>query len=281
MTGTERAAERWEGRSAGELARGWGIPAVHLFARVGSTNDVARALAERGAPAGTAVLAEEQTAGRGRSGRAWSSPPGLGIWLSMILRPEDLPAPGLLPLRVGLAAAGALAPFARPGLVQVKWPNDLLIDGRKLGGILCEGSWEAGSPSFVVVGIGINAWHAPGDFPEEIRPRATSLRIAGGWTPPRAEVAGALVRAVAALPARFPATLDEREMAELERRDSLRGLAVEVRGAADPGLVGTALGINPEGALLVRTPEGALRAVHSGTVLPAEGGPPVFRAPPA
>lgn len=269
---TDRAAERWEGRSAAELAREWGVPAVHLYSTLGSTNDVARALAERGAPAGTVVLAEEQTAGRGRSGRAWASPPGLGIWLSAVLRPTALPAPGLLPLRVGLAAAGALVPFARPGVVQVKWPNDLLVSGRKLGGILCEGAWDAGTPSFVVVGIGINAWHASDDFPEEIRPRATSLRIAGGWTPPRAEVTGALVRAVAALPPRLPATLDARELAELEARDALRGLPVQVRGAAGPALAGTALGINPEGALLVRTPEGALRTVTSGTVLPAGGG---------
>ncbi|HEX2188449.1 MAG TPA: biotin--[acetyl-CoA-carboxylase] ligase, partial [Longimicrobiaceae bacterium] len=131
----EQRTDRWEGRTAAELAREWGIPGLHLFRRVGSSNDVARALADAGAPAGTAVLAEEQVAGRGRGGKLWSSPPGLGIWLSVVLRPRALAAPGLLPLRVGLAAAAALDPFARPGRVEVKWPNDLQVAGRKLGGI--------------------------------------------------------------------------------------------------------------------------------------------------
>ncbi|HEX2095687.1 MAG TPA: biotin--[acetyl-CoA-carboxylase] ligase [Longimicrobiaceae bacterium] len=261
---TEVRASRWEGRTAEALAAEWGIPALHLFERVGSTNDAARALAEEGVPAGTAVLAEEQTAGRGRGGRRWVSAPGLGIWLSMVLRPFELPSPGLLPLRMGIAAAAVLEPFARPGAVQVKWPNDLLVAGRKLGGILCEGSWESAAPAFVVAGIGINAGHLPDDFAEELRPHATSLRIASGWSPPRAEVAGALARTLAALPARFAATLDERELGEMERRDALRGREVQVSG--DPPVSGTALGINPHGALLVRTGAGVLRAVRSGTV---------------
>ncbi|HEV2150031.1 MAG TPA: biotin--[acetyl-CoA-carboxylase] ligase, partial [Longimicrobiaceae bacterium] len=212
----ERRADRWEGGTAAELARAWGIPALHLFERVGSTNDVARALAGAGAPAGTAVIAEEQVAGRGRGGRQWVSPPGLGIWLSVVLRPAALPEPGLLPLRVGLAAAAALDPFARPGRVEVKWPNDLQVAGRKLGGILCEGSWEGAGVAFVVAGIGINAAHAPDDFPAPLRPEATSLRMASGWSPPRAEVAGALVRALAGLPARMGAVLSPAVLAELE-----------------------------------------------------------------
>lgn len=265
---TDLPTERWEGLPAAELAARWGAPAVHLFARVGSTNDAARALAQAGAPAGTAVLAEEQAAGRGRGGRSWASPPGLGVWLSLVLRPASLPSPGLLPLRVGLAAARALDPYAAPARPRVKWPNDLLLAGRKLGGILCEGSWEAEGPAFVVVGIGVNVAHAPGDFPAEIRGRATSLRIASGWAPPRAEVAGALVRAVSALPPHLPATLSPAELAELEARDALRGERVEVSGAPapEPTLSGTALGISPDGALLLRTAAGAVRALHSGTV---------------
>ncbi len=268
---TDVRAERWEGRGAEELAAAWGVPAVHLFARAGSTNDAARALAEGGAPAGTAVLAEEQTAGRGRGGKSWASPPGLGVWLSVVLRPPALPAPGLLPLRVGLAAAEALDAFARPGRVEVKWPNDLQVEGRKLGGILCEGSWEGAAPAFVVVGIGVNAGHAPEDFPEELRPHATSLRVASGARPDRAEVAGALVRAVAGLRA-FAAALDAAECAGLEGRDALRGREVRVTGG--PPLTGTALGINPEGALLLRTPGGVLRPVTSGTVRPVAPGEP-------
>lgn len=269
----ERRAERWEGRTPAELAGAWGIPALHAFRRAGSTNDVARALAEAGAPAGTAVIAEEQVAGRGRGGKHWVSPPGLGIWLSVVLRPASLPAPGLLPLRVGLTAAEALDPFARPGRVEVKWPNDLQVDGRKLGGILCEGSWEAGAPSFVVAGIGINAAHAPDDFPGELRPAATSLRIASGWSPPRVEVAGALVRALAGLPARFGVTLTEAEQAALERRDALRGRAVRVTAEGAAPLEGVAAGVSPEGALRIRTAGGGTVPVHSGTVRPLRPGP--------
>ncbi|HEX8273560.1 MAG TPA: biotin--[acetyl-CoA-carboxylase] ligase [Longimicrobiaceae bacterium] len=262
----EQRAERWEGRTGAELAAAWGIPALHLFHSVGSTNDVARALAESGAPAGTAALAEEQLAGRGRGGKHWVSPPGLGIWLSVVLRPAALPAPGLLPLRVGLAAAAALDAFARPARVEVKWPNDLQVAGRKLGGILCEGSWDARGVGFVVAGIGINAAHAPGDFPGVLRPFATSLRIASGWSPPRHEVAGALVRALAGLPARFAELLSDAELAELERRDALRGRPVRVAAGGAPPLEGVALGVAPDGALRLRTAQGATVPVHSGTV---------------
>lgn len=267
----EERTERWEGRAGAELAAAWGIPALHPFLSVGSTNDVARALAEAGAPAGTAVIAEEQRAGRGRGGRHWVSPPGLGIWLSVVLRPAELPAPGLLPLRVGLAAAAALDAFARPGRVEVKWPNDLLVAGRKLGGILCEGSWDAEGVSFVVAGIGVNAAHVPGDFPAVLREHATSLRMAAGWSPPRVEVAGALARALAALPARFAATLSDAELAELERRDALRGLAVRVAAEGAAPLEGVALGVAPDGALRLRTADGATVPVHSGTVRPLGG----------
>lgn len=257
-------ALRWEGAAPEVLANRWGLPAVHPYLRVGSTNDLARALAEGGAPHGTLVLAEEQTAGRGRGGRPWVSPAGLGVWMSMVARPAALPAPGLLPILVGLAAAEALDPFLRPAHAQVKWPNDLLVQGRKLAGILCEGGWDGSRPAGVVVGIGLNVLHAPGDFPPEVRDTATSLRIAAGWSPPRAEVAGALAAAVARALARPPAQLTGALLEALRRRDALEGRAVRVTGA-EP-LSGTALGVNPAGALLLRTGDGRLRTVTAGTV---------------
>ena len=261
---TDRPAARWEGAAAAELAARWGLPAVHLFARAGSTNDVARVLADAGAAHGTLVLAEEQTAGRGRSGRAWSSPPGLGVWMSLVARPVRLPAPGLLPILVGLAAAEAMDPFVRPAVTQVKWPNDLHLAGRKVAGILCEGSWDGGAPGAVVVGIGINVLHAPDDFAEEVRETATSLRIAAGWNPPRAEVAGAVAAAAARALADPPAQLTGAMLDALRRRDALEGRAVRVTGAQETA--GTALGVSPGGALLVRTADGRLRTVTSGTV---------------
>lgn len=261
---TDVFADRWEGGTADELAARWGLPSVHLFARVRSTNDAARGLADGGAPHGTLVLAEEQTAGRGRSGRAWDSPPGVGIWMSMVARPDTLPAPGLLPILVGLAAAEAVDPFVRPAATQVKWPNDLHLAGRKVAGILCEGSWDGARPGAVVVGIGLNVLHTPDDFPEEVRGTATSLRIVAGWSPPRAEVAGAVAAAVARALRNPPSQLTGSMLDALRRRDALEGRAVRVTGATEAA--GTALGVSPAGALLLRTQDGRLRTVTSGTV---------------
>jgi BirA family biotin operon repressor/biotin-[acetyl-CoA-carboxylase] ligase len=257
-------AERWEGATPDELAGRWGMPAVHLFQQVGSTNDVARALADGGAPAGTVVIAEEQVAGRGRGGKEWKSPPGLGIWMTVVLRPAALPAPGLLPVLVGLAAAEALDEYVRPTGAQVKWPNDVHIAGRKVAGILCEGAWEADRPGAVVAGIGINAGHTLGDFPPELQATATSIRIAAGWAPPRAEVAGAIARAILRLAAHPPAQLGGALLEALAARDALQGREVVVTGATP--VRGIALGISPAGALLVRSEEGALRTVRTGTV---------------
>ncbi|HET6231438.1 MAG TPA: biotin--[acetyl-CoA-carboxylase] ligase [Longimicrobiaceae bacterium] len=260
---TTRIANRYEGVPAENLAARWGIPALHLYERVGSTNDVARALADEGAPAGTVVLAEEQVAGRGRGGKGWASAPGLGIWLSIVLRPDALPSPGLLPILVGLAAAEAVDEFARPAVARVKWPNDLYFGERKAGGILCEGSWDAGKPAAVIVGIGLNVLHLPDDFPEEVRDTATSLRIAAGWAPPRAEVAGAIVREVMRGLASPPERLSGALLDRMRRRDALLGRPVRVTGAEE--LDGIAMGVTPEGALLVRS-DGVLRSVKAGTV---------------
>lgn len=261
---TDVFSGRWEGTAAEQLAARWGLPSVHLFARVRSTNDAARGLADGGAPHGTLVMAEEQTAGRGRGGRAWSSPPGVGVWMSMVVRPASLPAPGLLPLLVGLAVADAVDPFVRPVVTQVKWPNDLQLAGRKVAGILCEGSWDGARPGAVVAGIGLNVLHAPDDFPEEVRDTATSLRIVAGWSPPRVEVAGAVATAVARALHNPPAQLTGAMLDALRRRDALEGRPVRVTGATETA--GTALGVSPAGALLLRDTAGRLRTVTSGTV---------------
>ena len=130
---TDVRAERWEGATAAELAARWGVPAVHLFERIGSTNDAARALADAGAAAGTVVIAEEQLAGRGRGGKEWASPPGLGIWMTVILRPATLPAPGLLPILVGLAAAETGVDFISVGALTHSAPAlDLSLQLRAL-----------------------------------------------------------------------------------------------------------------------------------------------------
>lgn len=257
---------RWEGYDGDALAARWGAPAVHAFAAVGSSNDVARRLAAGGAPDGSVVLAEEQTAGRGRVGRAWSSPPGLGLWISVVRRPAADFLPGPLPLRVGLAAAAALDPFLAPASAALKWPNDLLAAGRKLAGILCEAVWEGDRTTAVVVGIGLNVLHADDDFPEALRASATSVAIASGAAPSRLAVADALVPAILGVPLGGP--LSELERAGFGARDALRGHEVDVLDpiTGDPHLRGVSGGIGADGALLVRLADGAERAVHSGTV---------------
>jgi len=264
-TGDTDSADQWDGVAAEELARRWGVPRVHLYQRVGSTNDVARELAESGAAHGTAVLAEEQVAGRGRGGRGWQSPPGLGLWLSLVVRGWQREEIAMLPLLVGLATAEALDRFAAPGAVRIKWPNDLLLGDRKLCGILCEAVWESAAPGFVIAGIGINLLQQPEDFHPEIRATATSLAQAAGQPPRRVDVAGEVVTGVLAAVSVPVREFDPGRLAELASRDALRGREVIVTAGTQP-VAGTALGIAPDGALLVRSAPGALRRIRSGSV---------------
>lgn len=149
---------------------------AHCYKSVKSTNDLAAHMAEQGAPEGTVVTAEQQTLGRGRLGRTWYSSEGAGIYLSIILRPKFTPdkAPGLS-LMTALALADTLS-HRCPDEVCIKWPNDLLIAGCKVAGILTELSAERGKINHVVVGVGINVNQRAEDFPQELRAIATSLR---------------------------------------------------------------------------------------------------------
>jgi len=149
---------------------------VHACRSVKSTNDLAAKLADEGAAEGVIVTSEKQTRGRGRLGRHWFSQPKTGIYVSIILRPEFPPedAPGLS-VMTAVALADAIA-HCRPGLVQIKWPNDIWINGRKTAGILTELSAERDKITHVIVGVGINVNHTASDFPDDLRTAATSLR---------------------------------------------------------------------------------------------------------
>ncbi|OGD19014.1 MAG: biotin--[acetyl-CoA-carboxylase] ligase [Candidatus Aminicenantes bacterium RBG_16_63_16] len=149
---------------------------IYRLATCASTNDVAKQLAAEGAEDGTVVVAEEQTGGRGTKGRAWHSAPGLGLYASVILRPRRSDI-ALIPALAGVAAADAVRAVA--GIrARLKWPNDITWQGKKLGGILSESSFQGEAPSYVIVGIGINVRHRKSDFPADIRATATSLRLA-------------------------------------------------------------------------------------------------------
>jgi BirA family transcriptional regulator, biotin operon repressor / biotin---[acetyl-CoA-carboxylase] ligase len=267
----EVPAEQWAGASAAELALLWEAAAVHLFAEVGSTNDVARRLASRGAPHGTIVISELQSRGRGRSGRSWSSPAGAGLWISVVLRAEGGEGPGALPLLIGLLAAACLDDAVHDGRVRIKWPNDLQVGDRKIGGILCESTWSGSAPVSIIVGIGLNVHQTEADFPADLRDRATSVRIAGGRDPDRLALATCLVRSILERTG-DPLTLTGAELSDLEKRNFLLDAPVQVTEPESGGalIAGTALGIDTTGALLVRDAAGVLHQVQSGTVRLAE-----------
>ena len=235
---------------AAALARRWGIPQCGVFRTLPSALDAIHDLAAQGAPIGTVVLAEEQTAGRGRDGRTWRSPAG-GVWLGLLLRPP-LPAAGVLSLRIGLVLADVVESVlgVRPTALSgpragLKWPNDVLVDDRKVAGILCESRWQGDSLLWLGVGIGINVAN---DIPAELAERAVSLMQLRPSIR-RIDVLDQLVPALLRLTT-HDARLTEFECAAYARRDWLRGRHIRAP------LAGRAAGIRPDGALLVDTGAG-------------------------
>ena len=257
--------ERWEGAATEAWRASWRVPAVVAFARTTSTNDVARALAAAGAPAGTVILAEEQTAGRGRAGRRWAAEPGSSLLLSVVLRPgtgsaSDAPA-SVLPLRLGLAIARTVErAVGRPA--EIKWPNDVLVDGRKLAGILCESAVGGPGGTFVIAGIGLNVQQRKRDFPPEIAAAATSLAMVSAAAAERGRIASALFDELRPVLGGFGDGLDSDTLAGIGQRDALFGLPVDVDGTP----AGIACGIARDGALMIRTASGGRVRIYNGTV---------------
>ncbi len=235
----------------GEPGRiGWRI---HYFEELDSTQEAARELLGDGAAEGSVVIAERQTAGRGRMGRSWHSPAGVNLYCTIILRPTmALAEVPRLSLVAGVAAADALAPVA-PGMVALKWPNDVWLRGKKAGGIIAEAVTDAGQQlTGVLLGIGLNINLAIDDLPPELREKATSVRIATGCPADRIAIAAALF---SALDTRYMETLAggfEAVRADWERFSALTGKRVAV---VDGGrrLSGVVRGIDADGALLLDT----------------------------
>lgn len=243
---------------------------MHRFATLPSTNDEALRLARAGAPAGEAVVADAQTAGRGRAGHGWASPPGVALHFSVVLRPRVAPeAFPLATLACGVAVADAVR--AETGAdAGLKWPNDVLVGLRKCAGILCEA--ELGGPGgpFVVAGVGINvntpadALPARPDFP------ATSLAAETGRTFDREAVLAACLARMAEEIALLEGPGGAAACAaRFNERDALRGRRLRVALPDGTERVGRNLGAGPDGALLLSTPSGPA-PVLAGSVFLAD-----------
>ena len=240
---------------------------IHHYYRIGSTNNLAMDAAAAGAPEGSVFLAEQQTAGRGRGSHQWHSDRSVGIYCSVVLRPALPPADVLvLSLAAGLAVHAAVLEVDSRLAPDLKWPNDLLIGGKKFCGILTEMNAEVTRVRYVVVGVGINVNQA--SFPPDLQNTATSLRLESGSEWSRVELCAALLKSL------------DREYRELqqnpnaresilrrfsERSSSVRG--VHVHADEDGGYEGVTEGLDTRGFLQVLTDEGT-RTVLSGTVRP-------------
>jgi BirA family transcriptional regulator, biotin operon repressor / biotin---[acetyl-CoA-carboxylase] ligase len=238
---------------------------VHHYYKVGSTNTVATEAANGGAPEGSVFLAEQQTAGRGRGANQWHSAGSSGIYCSVLLRPALPPSDVLiLSLAAGLAVRSAVEKIDSRMAPDLKWPNDVLIEGKKFCGILTEMNAEVTRVRHVVVGIGINVNQA--SFPADLEAMATSLRLASGTEWSRVELCAALLKS---LDREYRNLLENPDASGSilrrfeERSSSIRGLPVEVEenGRFD----GVTDGLDGRGFLNVRTPQG-VRTVLSGTV---------------
>ncbi|MDB4905804.1 MAG: biotin/acetyl-CoA-carboxylase ligase [Gemmatimonadetes bacterium] len=243
----------YDGVGAAEIARLTACPRVELFDEVGSTLDVVHALGAEGAEAGTLVIADAQSAGRGRQGRGWQSAPGAGIWLTLLERPASPEAVSVLSLRLGLRAAGVLDAFA-DSPVRLKWPNDLWLDREggtrgKLAGILVEARWRDGRPDWIAIGFGLN-----------VSPPPMSLPVAGlreGTR--RVDVLAALV------PALRSAALDIGPLRD-DERDAWRARDLAFGRRLRQPIAGIARGIARDGALLVECGND-LRSAHAGSLI--------------
>ncbi len=238
---------------------------IQVFQETGSTNEVVDRLARAGVKEGMVVFAESQTKGRGRLGRKWFSPPGKGLWFSVLLRP------GLRPqstTQLTVAAATALSRAielharVRP---QIKWPNDILLNGKKVAGVLTELTAELDCIKHVILGIGLDVNLRPADLPADLRDLATSLSLETGRTFRRADLAAAILRELDADYALICDHQFPRLAEEWEARCTTLGRRVTIR-IGDRTVNGRAESLDDDGALLLRTEHGHLERIVGGDV---------------
>lgn len=244
----------YDGVAVGELQQRAGASQLVALAECGSTMDIAHEHAARGAPHGTVIVAEQQGAGRGRTGRSWVSPRGAGVWTSVILRPDTSSQGGVLSLRVGIELAERLDVHAS-SRIALKWPNDLFIDGRKLAGILTEARWRGDQLEWIIVGVGVNVRPTSLEVPSASLDAATSC----------ADVLVAVVQAVLHAGA-ARGMLTANELQRYSSRDLAAGRSISAP------LVGIVVGITSAGGLEVSTADGDAVAVSGSLVFrPSDG----------
>lgn len=237
---------------------------IEYFDSTDSTNTVARQLAAGGAAEGTVVIAEAQTKGRGRLGRTWLSPPLRNLYLSIVLRPPiAVAAAPQLTLVAGLAVVEAVSEWVAHA--AIKWPNDVVIDGRKVAGILTEMEADEDRVRFVILGIGVNLNAAPEDFPDELRDTATALCAAAGRLIDRTAFAERLLSRVEERYGLFLAQGFGAIRPLWEKRSCLAGRTVQIDGGGQR-CAGVVTGITDDGALKVRDATGHETHVVAGDV---------------
>lgn len=240
---------------------------LKFYHEVDSTNNVLKKLAADNAPEGTVVISDIQLAGRGRRGRTWMSEPGLGIWMSVLLRPDLHPSQvQTLTLASAVAVMRALEPLGIEGL-GIKWPNDILINKKKVCGILTELNAEAEKIEWVVIGIGLNVNHGIGDFPSEIRDTATSLRLSVKTQESynRSKIAANIINELENVYLEFLEKGSGWIVEEWKKRNITLGKRVVLSGQFE-AREAEALDITPDGKLVVRYDDGKTDEVLSGEI---------------
>jgi BirA family biotin operon repressor/biotin-[acetyl-CoA-carboxylase] ligase len=242
---------------------------LHYFSEIDSTNAYARRFAEQGAGEGAVIIAEAQTRGRGRSNRSWVSPPFVNLYFSVILRPQLPPvhAPQLT-LMAAVALTDTIAEFL-PSPPIIKWPNDILVGGKKLAGVLTESSCDSERIEFVILGIGVNLNYPVASMPEVIRERATSIVSLTEKNVSREAFMRRLIQDLD----RCYGELEEVGFNSLATRweavFGLRGKKVRVE-MAEQIMIGTARGIDKDGALILEDERGERQRIVAGDVVPVE-----------
>ena len=242
----------------------WAGCCVKYYDSIDSTNDEAKRLGKNGAKHGTLVIAEEQCLGKGRLGRTWNSPKGQAIYMTLLLRPQIEPEKAsLLTLLAALAVTDAITAVTG-SFVQIKWPNDIVANGRKLCGILTEMSADMNGIRYVVVGIGINCNMT--SFPQELKQTATSLFLETGKKQSRVQLAAKVMQSMEQYYEIFMQTQDFTNLKQIYEKQLVNYNRMVRVLSPDKEYIGTSCGINEKGELLVVDEAGQMHTVRSGEV---------------